>query len=58
MERPYQLALEYPHFPSDNHVRDTLDGIDTKELGPLHDKLHQIVMKNTPIIYSRYIDFI
>lgn len=42
-------------IPSDNHVRDTLDGIDAKKLRPLYDKLHQLVMKNNPSVHLSYL---
>ena len=42
-------------IPCDNHVRDTLDGVDARKLETLYGKLHQSLIKNNPDAFSSFL---
>ena len=39
-------AFDINKVPTDNHIRDVLDGVDIKETKPFFDYLHTIMIKN------------
>lgn len=42
-------------IPSDNHVRDTLDGVDARKLETLYSRIHQSLIKNNPDAFSSFL---
>lgn len=48
--------FDIENIPSDNHIRDTLDGINTKELQPVFDELYTLLLKKNRLDKYQVLD--
>ncbi len=48
--------FDIEEIPSDNHIRDTLDGIEVKELQPIFDKMYKILLEKETLKEYQYFD--
>ena len=51
-----KTLFDIDKVPTDNHIRDVLDGVDTKETKPFFDYLHTLMIKNNIIEQYKYIN--